>query len=264
MRNGNVPGKVICQQFLPLTFNNNWYVTCYILIYMLHPILNLIIEKTSKRTFFRLVMTTSWLYLVSSFFLGMHFFSSIIIIWITIYFLLAYLKKYMVKIMNNKRVNKFMFITSVTCNIMTLFFMNLIGLKFPMMGDKLMHFSGISNPLTVISAISLFNILRLHCFQIEIINSISSLALYVYLIHENTLLRSYYRTAFWDLIYRKIGYSHLLLLVLGMVLVIFLFGLILGYIYKKTCGRINEIIVQNLLPVIKDKYNCIEGKILSI
>lgn len=41
---GRISAKNIAKSFLPTTFENNWYLTCYLLFYPLHSVLNRVIE----------------------------------------------------------------------------------------------------------------------------------------------------------------------------------------------------------------------------
>lgn len=48
---GEVGGKLFLFSLFPTTFENNWYLTCYLLFYPIHPYLNrLISAMTAKRT----------------------------------------------------------------------------------------------------------------------------------------------------------------------------------------------------------------------
>ena len=39
IRGGNLQIKLIIKQILPTTFENNWYITCYLLFYPLYPLI---------------------------------------------------------------------------------------------------------------------------------------------------------------------------------------------------------------------------------
>ena len=45
-----VPGvhpsaKDVIKSFFPTTFANNWFITCYLMLYAIHPAINLALEK---------------------------------------------------------------------------------------------------------------------------------------------------------------------------------------------------------------------------
>ncbi len=54
IRHGDVSSKLIIRSILPTTFSNNWYLTCYLLFYPIHPYLNSIIQRSDKRHLFRI------------------------------------------------------------------------------------------------------------------------------------------------------------------------------------------------------------------
>lgn len=48
--------KEMIGEFFPLTFNNNWFITCYILLYLLYPLLNLVAKTIRQKNLFRLIV----------------------------------------------------------------------------------------------------------------------------------------------------------------------------------------------------------------
>lgn len=44
-----LPTTYLIKQFLPVTFGNSWFLTCYLLLYAIHPLLNIIIENIGKK-----------------------------------------------------------------------------------------------------------------------------------------------------------------------------------------------------------------------
>jgi hypothetical protein len=74
-------------------------------------------------------------------------------------------------------------------------------------------------------------------FKSRFINYISSLSLLVYIIHENIILRNYYRPFFINWLYETFGYSQVVLLMLAVALAIFVGTTIVAFIYDKTIRR---------------------------
>ena len=56
VRHGDVSKWLILKSLFPSTFSNNWYLSCYLLFYPLHPILNEVIESRSQRGLLRLTL----------------------------------------------------------------------------------------------------------------------------------------------------------------------------------------------------------------
>ena len=67
---------------------------------------------------------------------------------------------------------------------------------------------------------------------------LSSLSLLIYIIHENILLRTYYRPLMWQYIYQNYGYEHILLWVFVTALITFLFGFVSAALYDLSLRRL--------------------------
>lgn len=76
----------------PTTFTNNWYVTCYILFYPIHPLLNNWINKLSQQSLLKAVIVLNILYVICNFLWSGLYYESPLTLWIAIYFTIAYIK----------------------------------------------------------------------------------------------------------------------------------------------------------------------------
>ena len=50
---GALPFSIVIKSLFPTAFNNNRYLTCYLLFYPIHPALNPVIGKMSQKSLFR-------------------------------------------------------------------------------------------------------------------------------------------------------------------------------------------------------------------
>ena len=87
--------KDIIKSLMPITFNSNWYITCYLLFYPMHVLINRVIQSLKKSSHLKLIIISSVLYLGLCFIKKGLFFQSVIIIWTIIYLIVAYYKKYL-------------------------------------------------------------------------------------------------------------------------------------------------------------------------
>ena len=62
IRHGSISPRIILSSLMPTTFSNNWYLTCYLLFYPIHPLLNIVIQKLDKRNHLRLACAMLILY----------------------------------------------------------------------------------------------------------------------------------------------------------------------------------------------------------
>lgn len=64
LRRGDLGGTLILKSLFPTLFSLNWYLTCYLLFYLIHPFLNQLIRGMSQRTLFRVAVLMFLLYSV--------------------------------------------------------------------------------------------------------------------------------------------------------------------------------------------------------
>ena len=261
--NDSVPVKILILSVLPTTFASNWYMTCYLLFYPIHPLLNSIIHKMDKRHLFRISAALFVLYCGFNFLYYGLFFPSDIILWISIYFVMAYLQLYMDDFVNNVKKNIMLLLFGFLGYIGLSFVINILGLNISFFSDKLLYWSTNCNPFFIMISIALFNLMRKQTYKNKVINYISSLSLLFYIIHENCILRTFLRPAMWDYIYQNFGYDNILLWVFAMVAVIFLSGMIVSFIYDQTLRPLTRMISNKLYSIFCKIYLKIEAKILK-
>ena len=75
LRSGNIEAKMVMESLLPTTFAANWYMTCYLLFYLLHPTLNEIIGRMSQKELLRTASLLAVLYIGFNFIKSSFFFS---------------------------------------------------------------------------------------------------------------------------------------------------------------------------------------------
>ena len=110
---GRINNKLIIKSLLPNFFTNNWYVTAYLIFYPLHTVLNRIIKDLNQKNLLKITTVLFLLYCVCNS-LYDSFFSSVIIMWITLYFFIAYIKIYMIELCNNIKVNSIVLIIGIS------------------------------------------------------------------------------------------------------------------------------------------------------
>ena len=63
----NVSAKTIIKCFIPNFLCTNWFITCYILLYLSHPVLNTIISSYSQKQHLAIVSVLFGLYFLLGF-----------------------------------------------------------------------------------------------------------------------------------------------------------------------------------------------------
>jgi hypothetical protein len=262
----NIDFKVVIKSLFPTTFANNWYITCYILFYAIHPFLNKIIYQSQQKVLFRCVLVLSFLYLVCSFIYKGLFFNSELITWIAIYFIIAYMKLYLPEILNNKKFNIALMIIGFVGVYSLILITNYLGLHMSVFNDKfqhLQHWRGNNNPFMIMFVIGLFNIVRNIHFENKVINYLSKLSLLIYIIHENIIVLKYYRPMLWEYVYNNFGYDKVILWVFILTVLVFCFGLFGAILYHETIHKLVVKICNKLYCKIVKLYKHAEQLIVK-
>ena len=182
------------RSLLPVTFNAAWFAVVYIFICFISPFMNRLIKSLDKKSYTALI-TVLFISLVGMsvltfaspqrilFNLGSWF--------IFMYFTAGYIKKFSIKLLDNRLVSMAVFVLSVaiTCAFMILFNkLSAGGIKFfearagiPTNHEALFMF---------LAAVSLFMFFKnIDLGRNRVINFIAATAFGVYLIHDNGILR---------------------------------------------------------------------------
>jgi hypothetical protein len=260
---GDISTKNILKSIFPNTLGLNWYITCYLLFYPIHPILNKIILWMNQKTLLRTTIALSLLYIFINTIKEDLFFSSPLILWCAFYFLIAYLKFYLIDFSNNIKKNVWLFGANLIGILALIFATNVLGLHSSFFNDKDLHWAVNCNFFIIFMTIAMFNISRSIHFNNKFINYLSSLSLLVYIIHENLIMRRYIRPATWDFMYRQSGHGHLI----GQLMIIFISTLIgtfiVSWIYDKTLRKLVRKGSLWIYKKLRVKYLNVERKILN-
>lgn len=259
-RSGYISAKLFIKSFFPMIFGNNWYISCYIVFCLVHPFLNEIINNSSQQRLFRITAVMSFIYIFINF-IGPFLFPSALIIWIAIYFLIAYCKKY-VSYMDSISHNVTLILLGILGNAGAILLTNFAGFKISYLTDQLLHWDRNSSPFLLMIALGLFNLFRRRKFKSHMINYISSLSLYIYLFHENPLFATYCRSALWHGIYIRFGHEHILTWVLIYSTALFIAAAIVSMIYQKTEHVVVAKILDRAFPMVKKLYMKAENLVI--
>lgn len=183
---GFVPFTVSSLVFslFPIFFNQYWFVTIYLILLVLSPYINVMIEHISKKHYLNLILIlffidSIWqsIYIIEN--IGVHYGLSLVH-FLFLYLVSAYIGKYGFVMKDFSKVvylagfTLFVFITAASSYILS----GSIGRLF-----------SYNSPLVVLSAYCLFLFFKKLSFQSNLINKVSTYTFGVYLVHEHFLLR---------------------------------------------------------------------------
>ena len=243
---GAVPAKTIIRSLLPTTFSNNWYITAYIVFLFIYPLLNIIIDRLTQRELLGLTILFSFMYIGVNFLSYGKFLYSDLLLWASVYFIIAYIKIYMPEFQNDVKSNFVILLAGIAGFVGIIVLTDILGLRISFFSDKLLYWKKNCNPFGILIAIGALNLMRQTSFKSRAINYVSSLSMLIYLIHENIMVRTYTRPAIWQWIYSTFGYGHIVLLILIYALALFIAAAALAAVYKAAIQKITKLLASRI------------------
>lgn len=257
------PVKFLIKQFFPVVNGNNWFLSCYILLYAVHPFLNIVINKLNQRQLCSISTCLFMMYCCIYFvFHNKGFYYSRIIGFITFYYITAYVKKY---IMKNKPISliPLRIIVCAICMFAVNLTSNYIAIKT---GVELYYrWNSFRNPFFLIIAFGSLRIaLNRKNFSNKVVNDISGLSLLIYITHTNRIMRDYVRFAFFQFVLEHYSYSNLLGWCLVYFVILLVYGIAFSFIYKIVFKKFMDKISIAVYRFINATWNKIMNVILNI
>lgn len=224
----------IVRQVFPTIFQNNWFVSYYIIFYLIHPLLNRIIRMLDKTA---LGIAAALLFVQSYIFLFVQAQApgiNKLICFVTIYFIVAYFKYYGSSFTQSKKLNIVVLISSIVLYYAMKLAINYIGLHNIFEGSDLGALFHINNPLILAFSLSLFNLANRRIFVSKPINFIASLSLLFYLIHHNNLIDTYIQPKWHIWFIESFGGNLIVPDMLLLSAILFVGGILLATLFRFT------------------------------
>ena len=256
--------KTTLKSFFPTTLANNWFITCYLLLYVIHPALNWIINRLSKRQHAGVSVCLITVYMILPMIQSDIYYRSDLVVMICEYLIIAYARLYLHDTSDNVRKNALVFLICILLNTTVIALYEIAGVHTGILSDKMLHFAINGNPIPFLSAFSIFNLFRSRKHTARAINYASSLLIFVYLIHENILVRQYTRPLIWSMIHASCGYDLLLFEIPVFAIILYAVSMAIACIYDISISRRIEVLSIRLHSIISLILNRIVCSLLSI
>lgn len=250
----------IIKQFFPISFQNCWYIGCYLFLYTVHPCLNKIIAGFSQKIMLRVTMTLFLLYSCMSIIIREGYYYNYLIAFIMIYFIVAYMKKYLQDASKNYQINFIIAGMGVFGIFLSLVITNLLGLRLNIISDKMLMWNIFSNPFIILISIGCFNLFRTVHFKSAFVNLNASLSLYVYMIHENPIVCADLKPIFFKHILYGASMRSVIILMLITIFSCFPLSLLYKMFFQYYFLRIGTLFFSR----IETCYLVIEKKLLKM
>ena len=237
----------LLKTFLPISYNDYWFLTNYLILYLISPILNTVINNIDEKKFKRIIVLLLFIDSIlptltnSSFFnvtLGYSLYH-----FIFLYFVGAFLRNYPIedwyifKKTSKKAlqlISLFIFFLMAFINIINQSASKELLNMHPIIAEVGIIFSNsfiaYNNPLVIIQTIAFFVFFSTLNLKSTFINYISTATIGIYLIHDNNNIR--------NVLYKFLGFNRnnysvmILVKILGCAILIFISCLIIELIRK--------------------------------
>lgn len=246
--------------FFPTTFANNWYITCYLLFYLIYPFLNRMLEQLNISEHFAL---TSFLFMIYFIIPVLPleeinlFFANELVIFLATYVIVSFIKIYKNEWTENLKLNKGILFVSIVSYVALILSVDYLGLRTNYFLNRLVRWNMNNSLFMFLIAFSSFNMMKKKKFINRTINYFSSLSLLVYIFHENLAFRRYFRPMIEFSILRRFGIEHAFICAVFMAVSLAILSFIISAVYKifftKIVSKLSSIISRNIQTLWK-KY----------
>ena len=232
---------------IPIHTSGYWFITCYIYLYLLSPILNIVINNINKQNFKKFIILLFIIFSFLPFITNNGIYNThdgySLLQFIILYFIGAYLKKYKIEnnyyfrnfTLNAKRIILFSFYLIIgimfgfVCVATSFYSFNgIIGVVFKTISNSIGSYS---NPFIIIESILFFLFFSLLNIKSKMINILSSTTIGIYLIHDNMYLSSFiYQFFGFD---KQIYHVSILIKIFVCTVLVFFICFIVEYLRQK-------------------------------
>ncbi|MCD8040463.1 MAG: acyltransferase [Clostridia bacterium] len=234
------------QQIFPAVTQTNWYVSFYLLLYIAHPVINIVINRLDKLAH---AIVAGYLFFhccIIVYALGNDLSVNKFLCWICIYFIVAYIKKYGSGFAANVRLNAVVCVSSAMLYIVWRIVLNYLGLYSDYFYARQRTYSHINCPFTIVFAVTLFNIANNRRFVNKGVNYLSSLSLPIYIIHHNNLFTQFTQNKIYDWWAAVFGADSMLLCIFALAAFFMAACAAIGTVYRFTIEKLVNKIATNL------------------
>ncbi len=248
--------KVLIKSVLPVTFSMYWFITAYVVLYILSPYINKLVKGMTKQENKRLVVILCILCCIIPTFTSSSLGLGDVTLFTFIYIVGAYIRLYMKDYRLRKTISSCVFIASWFLMFLSQIIFEYLGRFYTVFSEHINYFIGLNSILVLIASISLFALFKELKIESRGVNIIASTSFGIYLIHENYFVREY----IWQILFKNNDYynsSFLWLHALISITIVYIVGMLIELF------RI-YVIEKNSLPWIYNLYDNLEIKIKRI
>lgn len=230
-----LPAETVRECFFPVMYRHNWFITCYIVVYLIHGGINHILEHLNREQHAAVMVIMFAVYCLLGSYEPRYYYSEVLV-FITVYMLVSYIRYYR---STSFRRGCILVLTGII-GLAILTGMNYLSHPLSEKTAGLLFWAKISNPFSVIAALGFFEIANSFQFHSRGINKLSSLSLVFYLLHENLLIREILRPVLWGDFSNAFADIPLVGRILSFSLCYSIWFFVAAWLYQTVTGRINR------------------------
>ena len=244
----------LLKTFLPIIYSNYWFVTNYVVLYVIAPFINKLIDNLNKYEYRMLIIILFIILSVIPTFTGSNFIYNNLIWFIYLYLLAGYIrlhyeKKHEKNLYLNIAISMYIIIFALSEIIL------IIAKYIPRLLDNSMYFSEINKVPAVICSVCLFLYFKeLKLESNKYINEIASSTFAIYLLHDNYLFKDY----LWAVVLKTSNYYNSKFMIIHYIItiiLIFIVGVMIEKIRKVLMEKPIEKIIEKIKKVINKFAN---------
>lgn len=249
----------LMKTFLPIIYSNYWFVTNYVVLYIMAPFINRLIANIDEREYQKLILILFIVLSVIPTFTGANFVYSNLIWFIFLYLVAGYIRLYY---KTKSRKNLYLYIAIGM--YLLIFLLGQVILKIsvyiPKLADNSMFFAETNKVPALICSICLFIFFKELKIQYnKYINLFAESTFAIYLLHDNYLFKKY----LWANVLKNANYYNSIFMTIHYIvsiILIFMVGTIIETIRKKIMDRPVETIAKRARVFMERKFVYYEGK----
>lgn len=201
--------KEIIKSLMPVRYSLNWFVGCYIIYYLVHPLLNRAVKGLEQKEFRKMVIVLCILYSVFGCVQQEYYYTNLVGFICIHYFVMyykAYSKNHGTKTRNilsagNIKKDVIAVVLSVAAILIWICALNFAGQYVAAMSDKGLLLCTFMNPLIMVISLAALDI-AVHAKPQELkwVNAFTKYSLLIYLLHGNYYWLTYGKYALYSVL----------------------------------------------------------------
>ena len=201
----------------PITFNSWWFASTYFVLYIIHPFINMLLQKLDKKEYQTLLIMELILWCIIPTFTPSNYQSNGLIWFVTLYCVAGYIRLFGLNPRFTAKCYLGFFLLFSTLRYLSCVCLMILGTKISIAADNSLFFYGQQSILTFLSALSLFVLFsKWDIGYNKMINTVATATFGVYLIHDSDIIRH----LLWHEIFKNAQYQNSIFIIPYSIIVV--------------------------------------------